>query len=220
MTKRIFVTATNTDVGKTYISEKLVNLFSDMGLRVSYFKPIETGVTEFPLDGKKVFDVAKSRNPELEKFSLSEIVPYQFPLPASPFVAKGETEIKLSKILESLEKLEKLSDIVIIEGAGGTAVPIFENYFTTNLIKDLKAKAILVAPTNLGSISDTLLSMWKLESENIDFVWTLNLWKDTESFDEVSLPFYKSNFSEVDIFQKNPKKVAEKLLNLFVGLTK
>ncbi|EJF06866.1 dethiobiotin synthase [Thiovulum sp. ES] len=214
-TKRIFVTATNTDVGKTFISEKLVNLFSDMGLRVSYLKPIETGVSQFPLDGKKVFDVAKERNPELERFSLTEIVPYQFRLPASPFVAKGETEIKLSKIVESLEKLEKVSDIVIIEGAGGTAVPISENYFTTDLIADLGAKAVLVAPTNLGSISDTLLSIWKLESEKIDFIWTLNLWKDKNSFDEVSLPFYKSHFKEVDIFQKNPQKLAEKILNLF-----
>jgi dethiobiotin synthetase len=215
MTKRIFVTATNTDIGKTYISEKLVNLFSDMGLRVSYFKPIETGVSEFPLDGKKIFDVAKKRNQELEKFSLSEIVPYQFQLPASPFVARGETEIEISKIVESLEKLEKISDVVIIEGAGGTAVPICKNYFTTDLIKDLNAKAVLVAPTNLGSISDTLLSIWKLEIEKIDFVWTLNLWKDKSIFDEVSLPFYKSHFKEVDIFQKNPYKVAKKILNLF-----
>jgi dethiobiotin synthetase len=215
MTKRIFVTATNTDIGKTYISEKLVNLFSDMGLRVSYLKPIETGVSEFPLDGKKVFDVAKRRNQELEKFSLSEIVPYQFSLPASPFVAREGIEIEISKIVENLEKLEKVSDVVIIEGAGGTAVPIYKNYFTTDLIKDLNAKVVLVAPTNLGSISDTLLSIWKLEIEKIDFVWTLNLWKDKSSFDEVSLPFYKSHFKEVDIFQKNPYKIAKKILNLF-----
>jgi dethiobiotin synthetase len=214
MTKRIFITATNTDIGKTYISEKLIHFFSDMGFRVSVFKPIETGVFNFPLDGKKLFESAKRRNDKLKDFSLADIVPYQFPLPASPFVAKGDSKIELSKIIESLEKVEKESDIVLIEGAGGVAVPICQNYFTTDLIADLKATALLVAPTNLGSISDTLLSKWKLESEKIPFTWTLNLWKDQETFDEVSLPFYKKHFKEFSIFQHNSEKVAKALLKI------
>ena len=57
--KSIFITATNTDVGKTYASEKFLRFFAKNGLKVGYFKPCETGVIDFPLDGTKMLNLTK-----------------------------------------------------------------------------------------------------------------------------------------------------------------
>ena len=81
--KSIFITATNTDVGKTYASEKFLRFFAKNGLKVGYFKPCETRVIDFPLDGTKLLNLAKELNPNF-KVSISDVVPYQFNLPAAP----------------------------------------------------------------------------------------------------------------------------------------
>ena len=61
--KSLFITATNTDVGKTYACEKFLNYFAKAGLKVGYFKPFETGVFDKPLDGSKMLELAKKLNP-------------------------------------------------------------------------------------------------------------------------------------------------------------
>ena len=81
--KSIFITATNTDVGKTYASEKFLRFFAKNGLKVGYFKPCETGVIDFPLDGTKMLNLTKELNPNF-KVSINDVVPYQFKLPAAP----------------------------------------------------------------------------------------------------------------------------------------
>ena len=59
LNKSIFITATNTDVGKTYACEKFLRYFAKAGLKVGYFKSCETGVIDFPLDGMKMLNLVK-----------------------------------------------------------------------------------------------------------------------------------------------------------------
>ena len=194
MAKRIFITATNTNIGKTYATALLLKEFAAMGLRVGVFKPIETGVEDTPLDGKKLFDLAKKLNPSLKALSLDTIVPYQFRLPAAPYVAKKEVKIKLEYLTEKLHVIEEYCDIVLIEGAGGLMVPVEDDLFMVDLISYFEASVLLVVPSRLGSINDTLLSRHLLESRNIPYIWAINLYEDKESFEEVTAPFYKNNF--------------------------
>ncbi|MDD3325083.1 MAG: dethiobiotin synthase, partial [Sulfurospirillaceae bacterium] len=94
--KPIFITATNTDVGKTYTALKLIKALSLQGLHVGIFKPIETGVIEDkPLDGVMLWEEAKKHNPKMQNLTIGDIVPYRFCLSASPYVAKGDTQISL-----------------------------------------------------------------------------------------------------------------------------
>ncbi len=196
MEKSIFITATNTDVGKTYACEKFINFYAKKGLKVGYFKPIETGVTELPLDGSKMLNLVKKLNPSFD-VSIKDIVPYQFELPAAPFVAKKDKKIDLDFLLEKKQELEKKCDILIIEGAGGLMVPLEKEFFIIDLIKLFKAKAKLITPSKLGCINDTLLSIKALEDKDIEFDWYINLFLDKDSFEEVSLPFYKEYFKEL-----------------------
>ena len=126
--KSIFITATNTDVGKTYASEKFLRFFAKNGLKVGYFKPCETGVIDFPLDGTKMLNLTKELNPNF-KVSINDVVPYQFKLPAAPYVAKGNSLISLDYIKEKKKYLQQFCDVLIIEGAGGLMVPLEKNLF-------------------------------------------------------------------------------------------
>jgi len=74
-------------------------------------------------------------------------------------------------------------------------VPITDEFMMIDLIKAVDAKALLVTPSRLGSINDTLLSMEVLNSREIDFDWCVNIYEDNESFDIVTKPYYDSKFS-------------------------
>ncbi|RLA79715.1 MAG: dethiobiotin synthase [Epsilonproteobacteria bacterium] len=195
-----FVTATNTDVGKSYASEVLLKRFAKDGKKVGYFKPIETGVVDKPLDGTKLLNITKKLNPNFI-LTINDIVPYQFKLPAAPFIAKGTSKIDISFLIQKAKELLKYCDILIIEGAGGLMVPIEKNYFMIDLIlkfqKVFNSKTILISPSNLGSINDTMLSQKMLENYNINYQWYINLYKDKDSFETITLPFYKEYFDKI-----------------------
>lgn len=208
MTKRIFITATNTDIGKTYATSLLLKELASQGLKVGVFKPIETGVDTEPLDGTKLFNLALSLNPSLAVLSLSDIVPYQFKLPAAPIVAKEETKIDMNYLNEKLLKIEKLCDIVLIEGAGGLMVPVEENIFMVDFISYFKTSVLLIVPSKLGSINDTLLSRHLLDTRDINYTWAINLYQDKDTFHEITAPFYKDNYL---ILQDDIKEITNKL---------
>jgi dethiobiotin synthetase len=77
-------------------------------------------------------------------------------------------------------------------------VPIKKDYFMIDLIKEFNCKTILVSPSNLGSINDTLLSQMVLKNYNIKFRWYINLYKEKKSFFDTTMPFYKENFDKID----------------------
>ncbi|PLY10392.1 MAG: dethiobiotin synthase [Arcobacter sp.] len=197
LNQSLFITGTNTDVGKTYASSVLLKRLSQEGFKVGYFKPIETGVIDHPVDGLAMLELTKKLNPNFN-VNIDFIVPYQFKLPAAPYVAKKDTNIDIEFLIKRKNELEELCDILIIEGAGGLMVPIMKDFFIIYLIKKFKSKTILISPSRLGSINDTLLSQEALKNRNIDFDWYINLFEDKDSFDEVTLPFYKDYFDEIN----------------------
>ena len=198
--KSIFITATNTDVGKTYAAEKFLRFFTKQGLKVGYFKPCETGVVDFPLDGSKLLNLTKELNPDFN-VGIDDVVPYQFKLAAAPYVAKENTFISLNYIKEKKRFLEQFCDVLIIEGAGGLMVPLEKDLFIIDLIKELDSEVILITPSNLGCINDTLLSISALKAKNIQFEFYINLYKDTENFEYVSKPFLLEYFKKLNFLQ-------------------
>jgi len=192
-----FITATNTNVGKTTASEIFLNQYANQNKKVGYFKPIETGVTNIPHDGSKLFQLAQKLNPNFT-VTLNDVVPFQFSLPASPFVANGCKTIDIKIILEKLDYLLKFCDVLIVEGAGGLMVPINKDFFIIDLIKIINpTNTFLIVPSNLGSINDTLLSINIINQHKIKHNWYINRHMDAQSFDTVTLPFYKAYFDKL-----------------------
>ncbi len=195
---KIFVTATNTAVGKTFTTLQAMEIVKELGFRPAAIKPIETGVVEVCEDGSKLLRKSQELNQNLNDITIDDVVPYRFRLPAAPYVAKDK-EIDIDFILAKIEALHKRCDILFIEGAGGLMVPIFKDYFIIDLIKESGAKALLVTPSRLGCINDTLLSLEALSRRGIEHEWFINLYEDRDSFFDVTYPFYKDYFGEVPL---------------------
>ncbi len=199
----IFISANNTGCGKTYATLKLIEAFSKNGYKVGVMKPVETEVTDYPKDGKKLFETAKRFNPLLNSLTIDDIVPIQLTLPAAPAVAG---RVDFEKIKDSYNKIKQLCDILLIEGAGGLLVPVTETFFMVDFIKFFQAKLFLVIGSKLGMINDFLLNKYYLEKENINYVWAVNLFD--ESYYEISHPFIKK-YNPL-ILQKDLDKIAKK----------
>jgi len=190
----LFITATGTNVGKTHTTLKLIEALSAKGLSMGVFKPIETGVTDIAPDASILLQACQKVNDNFKNLSTSDITTYTFPLPAAPFCADVDHTIHIQKIIEKHDELSKLCDILLIEGAGGLMVPITKEYMMINLIKELNAKTLLVTPSRLGCINDTVLSILALKTFDIDFDWCVNVHEDKEDFEEVTQPYYDEVF--------------------------
>lgn len=192
----LFITATNTNVGKTHTTLKLIEAFASRGFRVGVFKPIETGVTNTAPDATILLKACQKVNENFKNLNSLDITAYTFTLPAAPFCADTDKIIKIEKIIEKYHALSKLCDILLVEGAGGLHVPITKDFHIIDLIQKLNIKTLLVTPSRLGCINDTLLSIESLKSRDIDFDWCVNLYEDKDDFIEVTQPYYDAVFSE------------------------
>jgi dethiobiotin synthetase len=154
--KAIFVTGTDTGVGKTLIVGLLAKFLQDRGLRVVTQKWIQTGDQGFSSDIKvhlKLMGKLKSY--------LSLQSPYVFKLPASPHLAAGKEKKKISsaKIKSSFKALARKFDLVIVEGVGGSLVPFSKKKLVIDIARDLKLPVLIVAANKLGAINHTLLTI-------------------------------------------------------------
>ena len=213
MSKRIFITATNTDIGKTYTTKLLLKEFASRGIRVGVIKPIETGVKNGKcLDGEELLHCVKELNSDF--LEVKSIVPITYELPAAPYIAGNNTLLDFEKLDKWVEKFEKLCDVLLIEGAGGLLVPVDEDTMMIDLIKYFKANALLVTHCSLGCINDTLLSKKALDDLSIPNVVAFNCRKEDNGFSEISEPYFKNSDIEVMKINQDIDKICDVLYNL------
>ena len=215
MAKRIFVTATNTDIGKTYTTLKLLEYYASQSFRVGAIKIVETGVVEgiYP-DGDLLLKKLRELNPVFFDFSVQDIVPISYELPAAPYVASHGEDLDIELLNFAIAKVEEVCDVVIIEGAGGLFVPLDGKFMMIDLISFFDAKALLVTHCSLGCINDSLLSLKALEDRDIDSVMAFNCKSKDNSFATLSEPFFTNNKIEVLKVDDNIDTISELLYNL------
>ncbi|WP_297483723.1 dethiobiotin synthase, partial [Sulfurimonas sp.] len=198
MAKRIFITATNTDIGKTYTTLKMLREYASRGLRVGAIKLVETGVVNgiYP-DGDLLLSTLKELNEEYLDLEITDVVPLSYELPAAPYIASGGAMLDFDRLTSAIEKMEERCDVLLIEGAGGLLVPVDYSFMMIDLIGFFHASALLVTHCSLGCINDTLLSLQALEQKNINSVLAFNCRKSDESFAKVSEPYFIKKQQEV-----------------------
>lgn len=156
--KSYFVTATDTEIGKTVITAALAFALKNKGVNVGVMKPFACGVQQNQgfksEDVQLLADSAAVTDPE------DLINPYFLPIPASPYTAANKlgTSIDVSLVLQKFEKLQALHDMVLVEGIGGILTPIQKNYFVADLIKDMNLETLLVTSAKIGTVNHTLLT--------------------------------------------------------------
>ena len=167
MLKSFFITGTDTDVGKTYVTAGLAVTLRKMGIDVGVMKPFAAGTAQ-----KKGF-----KSEDVEILSTSAQVndpenllnPQFFPIPASPYTAWKNLKIKpnVSATLKNFKKISKLHEMMLVEGMGGIMTPILKEYYISNLIKDMKIPAIVVARSKVGTINHTVMTVRMCEKYKI-----------------------------------------------------
>lgn len=156
----IFVTGTDTGVGKTFVTVGLARLLSDQGLRVGVMKPIETGCTRngdtlIPSDASLLRSAAGANQ------DLPSVCPYRFEAPLAPDVAARQSgsTINPEVICDQFRRVARTHDVVLVEGAGGLLVPIWERYTMADLASQLGLPLLVVAASRLGAVNHTLLTL-------------------------------------------------------------
>lgn len=156
----LFITGTDTEVGKTVITALLGLLYQDAGLKVACFKAVQTGAVR-RANGLLAPDVLFYAAMLGLDEDLKTFCPYVFEPPLSPHLAARLAGVKIdpARIGEHYTALAGRYDAVLVEGAGGLMVPLGENYFIRDLISDLGLPTLVVARPGLGTINHTLLTV-------------------------------------------------------------
>ncbi len=194
--RSIFVTATGTDVGKTHTSLRLIEALATAGYTPGVFKPIETGVSGTPQDASLLLERCQHHNDNFLSLSPTDVTAYTFSLPAAPLCADKKKIVSIDTIVDTYRRLSSLCDILVVEGAGGLMVPVTETTMMIDLITLFESKALLVTPSRLGCINETLLSIEALKTRNVDFDWCVNLYEEKEHFATVTQPYYDAHFPD------------------------
>lgn len=191
--RAVFITATDTGVGKTFISYNLVYALKERGIRAGYLKPVETGVEDLPEDGSLLASLTGQ--------PLEEVVPATYKLPVAPYAGLLEEgkDFSLKKLKEHYLRLLERYEFLVVEGAGGIAVPVKKGYNYADLAREWNLKTLLVARAGLGTINHTFLSVYYMRSRNIE-----------------PIAIIMNGFEGKDVSERTNPQIVEELTNLKV----
>jgi dethiobiotin synthetase len=165
----IFITATDTGVGKTLVTSALVVCLRQRGIDVGVMKPVETGVSR---SAKAQSDAARLRRAAGSHDPMAEVSPYVFRLPMAPLsAAQAEgTTVRMPTIMRAFRALYQKHAMVVVEGVGGVHVPITSSLNVSDIIYRMKLPAIVVGQSGLGGINHALLTLHALRRRKIPIV--------------------------------------------------
>ena len=160
MTKGIFITGTDTGVGKTLLAASLAAFLRDRGYRVGVMKPAETGCPEsdgtlIPQDALRLKEAAGCAEP------IETICPYSFAEPLAPSIAaeRSNRKIDVDLLLSTYGEISAKYDVTLVEGAGGLMAPLLPSYTYADFALVLKLPVLVVAANKLGVINHLLLTL-------------------------------------------------------------
>jgi dethiobiotin synthetase len=164
----VFVTGTDTDVGKTRISVAIIELLQRQGKRVAAMKPIASGC-KLTIDGLRNDDALQLSQQANVKLAYQLINPYAFEPAIAPHIAAEQVGrvIELDLIKLNFDLIQQQSDAVVVEGAGGWLVPLNQTETIAELAISLDLPVILVVDIRLGCINHALLTVKAIESTGL-----------------------------------------------------
>lgn len=197
MGEGVFITGTDTGVGKTIVTAGLISLFIDRGFDVGVMKPIETGCLRrngrfTPKDATLLKAVSGSED------DLSLINPYRFSKPLAPLIAAemDHKKIELEKISSAYRRLRKNHDLIFVEGAGGLLVPLTRKSTNLDLIMKLNLPLIVVVGSRLGAINHTLLTLNCAKEKGVKIIGLL-----------INQPTFNPSLSKNLVEKTNPRLI-------------
>ncbi|WNR44940.1 dethiobiotin synthase [Paenibacillus roseipurpureus] len=161
----VFITGTDTGVGKTLLTAALCAAFRAEGLHIGVWKPVQSGARlgSGLTDGERL--LAYTGLPEWPE----RVAPFTFEAPLTPMLAAKQAGVSLTlqEIVAAGQPLIQSYDGLLVEGAGGVAVPLTEDTLIADFIAELRLPAVLIARSGLGTINLTLLTAAYLRQHGI-----------------------------------------------------
>jgi dethiobiotin synthetase len=154
-----FVTATGTDIGKTYIAGNIIRAARQVGLDFTAIKPVLSGYDEATAASCDSARLLAAMGKKITLRNIAAITPWRFTAPLSPDMAAAREarHIDFTALTSFCEAaIQAAPDVLLIEGVGGVAVPLDDTHLVVDLIAALRVPAILVAGTYLGTLSHTI----------------------------------------------------------------
>ncbi|HEV7716779.1 MAG TPA: dethiobiotin synthase [Steroidobacteraceae bacterium] len=172
----LFITGTDTGVGKTLVSVAIMKALAGEGLRVAGMKPVAAGAEPTPIGLRNDDALALAAAANIE-ISYETVNPFCFPLPASPHISAEHAGIAIDLVVirKNFDALRANSDVVVVEGAGGWLAPINDRETMADIAATLNLPVVLVVGLRLGCLNHALLTAQAIESRGLRFAgWVAN----------------------------------------------
>lgn len=171
-----FITGTDTEIGKTYVSSLLIKALVAENLKVVGMKPVASGAKciNKTLKNEDALSLIQASNVEVD---YKIVNPYVFEPAISPHIAAEQAgvEISFNEIKNNFKQLEKISDVVIVEGVGGWYAPVSCHTTVADLAETLKLPVILVVGLRLGCLNHALLTAQAIRQSGLSIAgWVAN----------------------------------------------
>lgn len=168
--KSFFITATGTDIGKTFVTALLIRQLRAQGKSVRALKPLLTGYTDDVAQESDTGILLDALDLPVNAETIARVTPWRFEAPLSPNMAarRENRQIDLKEVIGFCAAARTgAEDYLLIEGVGGVLVPLNDLYTVRDWIMILQQPALLVTGSYLGSISHTLSALEALQSKGI-----------------------------------------------------
>lgn len=177
MKNTFFVTGTDTDIGKTYVSCLLLKTFSAEGFSTFAIKPIASGCHKYENGALRNDDALALIQHASLKASYDTVNPIAFEMPIAPHIAARKSGVRLSKDQIAqyiIAAIQPAADINLIEGVGGFCVPLNSAELFSDVIVKLNIPVVLVVGIKLGCLNHALLTYQKIITNNHLIGWVAN----------------------------------------------
>ncbi|MED4780301.1 dethiobiotin synthase [Brevibacillus choshinensis] len=202
----LFIAGTDTGVGKTIVTAGLAAALREEGLKAGVWKPVMSGAlaNEVGSDAYQLHSISGVEDlPE-------EIAPLVFPEPLTPLLAAkvAGQELTMEQVLRGGKILKERHHYLLVEGAGGLAVPLTETEMMIDVAVQLGLPLLLVARAGLGTINHTLLSIWYAREKGVPVAGVILNEAKTDHTDDASIATNASmieRYGEIPVWGKVPR---------------
>ncbi|EJQ48821.1 ATP-dependent dethiobiotin synthetase BioD [Bacillus mycoides] len=226
-----FITATDTEVGKTVVAGALAGVFRELGYNVGVYKPLQSGHVASNPEG----DAARLKALSGVSTREEEICPYSIEEPLAPRLAmkRAGRTVTLKEITEHYNELLKEFNNLFVEGAGGLAVPYTKDALVIDFAKELQLPLIVVARPTLGTVNHTVLTISYAKAHGLKVAGVIlsgciesemeRVQENKEMIEELSgvpvlglLPFFTGEFTREEVLESAKEHIMISKLEEFI----